>query len=44
MPASYLVDARALQHKRPLGAIGLLPNTAAFVRDGSRPVTVRFAI
>jgi hypothetical protein len=36
MPASYLVDAHALQHERPVGAIGLLPNTVALVRDGSR--------
>jgi len=36
MPASYLVDAHTWQRKRPVGAIGLLPNTVALVRDGSR--------
>lgn len=36
MPASYMVDARALRARAPVGAIGLFPNTAALVRDGSR--------
>jgi len=36
MPASYLVDVHALRHEHPVGAIGLLPNTLALVRDGSR--------
>ncbi len=36
MPASYLVDAQASRHERPVGAIGLLPNSVAVVRDGIR--------
>jgi hypothetical protein len=36
MPASNLVDAHALRHERRVGAIGLLPNAVALVRDGSR--------
>ncbi len=36
MPASYWLTLNALQHERPVGVIGLLPNTMTVVRDGSR--------